>query len=336
MKTEVKALVCVSGIYVCYITYGIVQEWLFRFRSPVDGSQFQFTLSLLFIQCFANALFGGLASLTYEQPKHVPVSAFSITGATYMGAMLCSNDALKYVNYPTQTLAKSCKMIPVMLMGVLLRGKRYSLREYATVMMITAGISVFRLSNKSDLMEGNSSYGLTLLFISLLLDGVTGPQQEKLKSAYAPSPHQFMAYTNLWAMVFLSGALAYTGEAAGAVSYITANPQVLTYIVLFALTSAAGQNFIFYSIHTFDPLVCSLITTTRKFFTLLASVMLFGNSLSTPQWFGVLLVFSALSVDLYAKYNRRGRGGGVPVLDHQRTATAAAAAVTKKDSKKER
>lgn len=41
----------------------------------------------------------------------------------------------------------------------------------------------------------------------------------------------------------------------------------------------------------FGPLTCSIITTTRKFFTILASVILFANPISPLQWVGTVLVF---------------------------------------------
>ena len=43
-------------------------------------------------------------------------------------------------SYTAQVLAKSCKLIPVMLMGTLLHGKRYSALEYAAATLI-AGAS---------------------------------------------------------------------------------------------------------------------------------------------------------------------------------------------------
>ena len=42
----------------------------------------------------------------------------------------------------------------------------------------------------------------------------------------------------------------------------------------------------------FGPLPCSIITTTRKFFTVLASVVIFGNALSQRQWVGAAFVFA--------------------------------------------
>lgn len=59
------------------------------------------------------------------------------------------------------------------------------------------------------------------------------------------------------------------------------------------------QYFIFTTITNFGPLTCSIFTTTRKFFTILASVVIFGNALVTRQWAGVLLVFLGLGLDIF-------------------------------------
>ena len=57
------------------------------------------------------------------------------------------------------------------------------------------------------------------------------------------------------------------------------------------------QFFIFMCVSEFGPLPCSIITTTRKFFTVLGSVLMFGNSLLTHQWLGAVLVFAGIFLD---------------------------------------
>ena len=70
-------------------------------------------------------------------------------------------------------------------------------------------------------------------------------------------------------------------------------------MLMFSFASAMGQIFIFTTITTFGPLTCSIITTTRKFFTILGSVVLFGNTLLLRQWVGVVFVFVGLSFDVF-------------------------------------
>ena len=63
----------------------------------------------------------------------------------------------------------------------------------------------------------------------------------------------------------------------------------------------------------FGPLPCSIITTTRKFFTVLGSVIMFGNTLLTHQWCGAVLVFVGIFLDgAYGKQKPK------PTVEHQK------------------
>ena len=69
----------------------------------------------------------------------------------------------------------------------------------------------------------------------------------------------------------------------------------------FALCSAVGQSFIFYTIANFDPLVLSTVTTTRKIFSVMLSIFLKGHSLSLTGWSGIALACSGIFSELLAK-----------------------------------
>jgi UDP-galactose transporter B1 len=88
-------------------------------------------------------------------------------------------ESLKYIDYPTHILGKSCKLIPVMLMNFVLYGKIYSLKKYLIVLLITVGVSCFTLlqPKKSGKPTNNSLYGLMLLMVNLLIDGATNSTQ---------------------------------------------------------------------------------------------------------------------------------------------------------------
>ena len=67
----------------------------------------------------------------------------------------------------------------------------------------------------------------------------------------------------------------------------------------------AGQNFIFYTLHSFGSLVLATVTTTRKFFTVLASIAYYGHALNGQQWGGVGLVTAGLGLELFGKYRKQ-------------------------------
>lgn len=57
-----------------------------------------------------------------EWTGSVPQRDYITTAFSYLGGMAASYLALDYINFPTITLAKSCKMIPVMLTGSIMHG----------------------------------------------------------------------------------------------------------------------------------------------------------------------------------------------------------------------
>lgn len=304
-----KLLICTLGIYACYLGYGLAQEGVYK--PTAKGEKFGFTAFLLLAQCFTNAIFA-LLVLAYKAAtgaeKDAPALApilFSlkplVMSGSYVTAMFCSNEALKFVSYPTQAVGKSCKMIPVMLMGVILGTKKYGFMDYFCVALITAGIVMFNLA-KSKAGGENSTVGLALLFASLVLDGTTGSVQEGIQGKHKTSSTQMMFLCNFWAIVFAGAACVAQGQLEPALAFVANNPDFQVKLGIFSLASALGQNFIFLTIQWFSALTCSTITTTRKFFTVLASVFYYGHTLKQQQWYGTALVFIGIFVNMQQKH----------------------------------
>jgi UDP-galactose transporter B1 len=72
-------------------------------------------------------------------------------------------------------------------------------------------------------------------------------------------------------------------------------------ILCLNMTAAAGQIFIFFTIQLFSPLMCTTITTTRKFFTILLSVFNFGHHFTRVQWSAIVMVFGGLYLAIVSK-----------------------------------
>jgi UDP-galactose transporter B1 len=294
------------GIYVCYLGYGIVQEEIYSHE--FGGEKFTYSMFLVWAQCVGNGLLAyGVALYTGDVASATPAPphAYAKIAFAYIGSMYASNSSLAFVNYPTQALAKSCKLIPVMLSRIIINKKKYHLYEYLFVALITSGIYVFS-SGKAKEDRVNSYFGLTLLLISLILDAYTGPTQEELKRKYNMSETEMMYKMNFFAVILLTLGLITTAQIEP-IYFIIAHPRVLWPILLFALLSAFGQAIILHALFRFDSLVVTTITTTRKFFTILASVVWFGHSLSMVQWLGVSLVFLGLAGDIAFKTSHDAR-----------------------------
>lgn len=297
--TPQQLLYCFLGIFSLYFVFGLFQEKINR--GDYDGERFTFPQALVFFQCVFNTIFAKIISnfITKPGPDNTPTSIYATCSLCYMGAMVASNQALQYINYPTQVLGKSCKPIPVMILGVLLAKKKYPIAKYLCVLMIVSGVASFMYKDKKseNSNEHGFGYGELLLIISLTLDGLTGVTQENMRSKYITNQHHMMYNVNLWSTIYLFAALLVTGQGFKCGSFIYNHPQVIVHLLLFSLTSAFGQHFIFLTVVHFGPLTCSIITTTRKFFTILGSVLIFQNPMTSLQWFGAFLVFAGLGLD---------------------------------------
>jgi UDP-galactose transporter B1 len=119
--TAAKLVGCALAIYATFIYYGIIQERIYKTRYGPDQERFSHTFFLLLCQCAANAVFAWVYYMLTPRPPHmtpVPMLTYAKIAFTYLSAMLSSNAALQYMSYPAQVLAKSSKMLPVMLMRI--------------------------------------------------------------------------------------------------------------------------------------------------------------------------------------------------------------------------
>jgi len=262
------------------------------------------------VQSIVNALCAGLVLMVSPMPRdNTPFVKYLQVSVTSIAAMFCSNRALMYVDYPTQVLAKSCKSIPVMLMGVLVFRRKYTLVKYASVFMVAAGMALFMIpsgghTHKASENQTTTSFfvGVGLLVASLALDGLTGPFQDNLIHKYNPSAPHLMFYSNVWASIVMFFGVLVLGDLRPALTFLTTYPDLIVPVAMFSVCSALGQNFIYYTIRHFGSLTCTTVTTTRKFFTILASVLWFGHYVSIRQWTAVALVFLGLGIDIVYGY----------------------------------
>lgn len=317
-----RFLIYALGIFFCYFLYGIVQEKITRGRygqqtneDGTVGERFNFALALVWVQCLCNFIFAkGLLTVKPQKEDTTHTGYYAVSALTYVLAMVSSNMALRWVPYPTQVVGKSAKPIPVMILGVLLGRKSYSWIRYACVLTIVVGVILFMFKEgKASSAVANDKTGLgeILLILSLSMDGLTGAVQERMRSSSAPSGQQMMLSMNFWSTLMLGFAMIVTGEGKDFIHFATRHPELWSHLAMLALCGCVGQLFIFLMVAGFGPLACSVVTTTRKFFTVLCSVIFFGNVLIPRQWFGAVLVFVGLFADMF--YGKKSPSPKKPV-----------------------
>ncbi|WWC57810.1 uncharacterized protein I303_100345 [Kwoniella dejecticola CBS 10117] len=242
--------------------------------------------------------------------------------------------ALRHISYPTMVLGKSCKLIPVLLLNVLLYRRKFSPHKYLVVILVTIGISLFMLlaeTSKKKKGGNDSAWGLWLLGVNLFIDGLTNSTQDQIFSTYPSlSGQQMMFFMSFFTQLLLLPALIFpipsnplslishlplplSGTIASApitfakpeilnsISFIISHPDCLLPILAYALLGGLGQLFIFETIQHFGSLTLVMVTVTRKLFTMLLSVVVFEHTLTKGQWVGVGVVFGGIGVEAAMK-----------------------------------
>jgi len=314
LSDALKLLIGAGGIYGAFLYYGSLQEDVFRYAAA-DGGQFKQAWFLQVLEALANVIVGFFGMSLTGATKGIPLKMFGFSGASQVTAKAFTSLALANgLSFPVATLAKSAKMAPVMAGSLLLGGASYSLREYLQVAAIIVGTAI--VSSTGNIRKRgveNSTLGVVYILLSLAFDGVTAGFQKRLKTEtakvnIAPQPYDFMFWTNLFMCITASLVALSLGELQSGVMYCMQNPEIMSKILKFALCSALGQSFIFYTITNFDPLVLSTVTTTRKIFSVLLSVMFKGHYLSAGGWSGITLALGGVVAELQEKLTSSSSG----------------------------
>ncbi|KAI8963899.1 UAA transporter [Daldinia sp. FL1419] len=329
-----QLVVAVAGIYGSFLTWAYLQEKLTTtpHGAPDATEKFKYPVFLNTIQSLFAAMTGAIylyASTPRGHPVPPIIPSRRILGPLLLVALTSSlaspfgYASLAHIDYITFLLAKSCKLLPVMLLHVTVFRRRYPLYKYLVVAAVTAGVAVFTLHSgkshkKSSSTGGNSAWGLLLLGINLLFDGLTNSTQDYIFGTFQPySGPQMMCANNLMstavtaAYLVLSPWLARTGagewlgvdvsggagELEAALGFMARHPGVWADVLGFAACGAVGQVFIFYTLSTFSSVLLVTVTVTRKMFTMILSVVAFGHRLTRMQVFGVGLVFGGIGVE---------------------------------------
>ena len=162
--------------------------------------------------------------------------------------------------------------------------------------MIVFGVGLFIYKDGINSSQ-ETLWGYMLILISLLLDGCLGAAQDKMRTVSRPSSLNFMYYVNAWSTLIFIPLLFINYEGWRFVQFCMKHYEVGYYMAITVLLGTAGQYFVSTMISCYGSLPLAIVTTMRKFFTVLFSSLIFGNVLNTRQWAATILIFTVLILD---------------------------------------
>ncbi|KAE8670466.1 UDP-galactose/UDP-glucose transporter 5B [Hibiscus syriacus] len=267
-----KGIFAVSGIMITLVIYGVLQEKIMRVPYGVNKEYFKYSLFLVFCNRITTSAVsaGSLVTSKKALDPVAPVYKYCLISVTNILTTTCQYEALKYVSFPVQTLAKCAKMIPVMIWGTFIMQKTYKGFDYLVAFLVTLGCSIFILFpagiDLSPYGKGreNTVWGISLMVGYLGFDGFTSTFQDKLFKGYNMEIHNQIFYTTLCSCVLSFSGLVLQGHLLPAVDFVYRHNDCFLDIVLLSTVATTSQFFISYTIRNFGALAFAAIMTTRQ------------------------------------------------------------------------
>ena len=249
------------------LTWALLQERITTTPYGADKKIFRSPLVLNTVQSLFAAL-TGYAYFSYSSSPGQPSRVFPnvsislrllLVALTQSLASPFGYASLQHIDYITYILAKSCKLLPVMFLHITVFRRQYPLYKYGVVFLVTAGVAIFTLypahpkklkQSASSNGEKNVVYGMLLLGVNLLFDGLTNTIQDDIFSrtpkGIVSGPQMMTALNTISSVLTISYLLLnpWSTELNDALAFVKEHPKVGMDIMGFAVCGGLGQVFI--------------------------------------------------------------------------------------------
>lgn len=303
-----------TGLLISYLTWGYMQELIMTTKfTPTKHSKDGTFPSAAFC-VFSNRFLAIIVAIIAVKLRHgsvysnnvAPLLAFTPCALSNTMSSWSQYASLRYVSFPVQTVFKSSKIIPVMIMGKLLKGAIYPSSQYGEAALITLGVAIFSVASQEPSRESQTQVaGLIFMLMYITFDCFTSQWQSKIYDMYGKAnvdPYQMMLGVNTSAICITTAGLIFSGDFPKVWEFFLVNPSVLVYNVITAITSASGQLCIYYTIKEFGPIVFTIIMTVRQMISICISAYKFGHHISSLALCGAVIVFGVLFYQIRRKY----------------------------------
>ncbi|XP_018010221.1 adenosine 3'-phospho 5'-phosphosulfate transporter 2 isoform X2 [Hyalella azteca] len=297
-STTVRFIICSVAIFIFYVLYGCMLEFVFRVEGLRDHGWFVTLIQFGYYSLFAVMQ---LAVSRQSVRTNVPLNTYFTIALITVGTMGFSNTSMGYLNYPTQVIFKSCKLIPVMIGSIIILRKTYSFAQVLSCLMMCAGLVWFTLAD-SQIQPDFNLQGVVLVSMSLCCDAIIGNVQEAaLKNSHEPSARVVLYSYGLGFLCILAFLLLTGSLLPGAFFFLEHWWELMPAILVLSASGFCGVQAVLALVTLHGALVAVTVTTARKAISILLSFLLFTKPFTIQYVWGGTLVVLGIYLNLLAK-----------------------------------
>ncbi|XP_043277927.1 adenosine 3'-phospho 5'-phosphosulfate transporter 1 [Venturia canescens] len=301
---------CFFGLQMSYLTWGYLQEKIMTQEYVNDAgekSHFRDSQFLVFVNRILAFLMSGMYLIIKRQPRHTtPLYKYAFCSLSNIMSSWCQYEALKFVSFPTQVLAKASKIIPVMIMGKIVSKNSYEYYEYVTAVLISIGMTLFMLGSSTHTSDSATTIsGIILLAGYMVLDSFTSNWQNALFVEYGVTSIQMMCAVNMFSCMLTAMSLFQQSSFVQTLDFVMKYHGFIVDCLLISVCSASGQLFIFYTISQFGAVTFVIMMTIRQGLAILISCLVYQHNITVFGVIGVFIVFGSVFLRIYCSNRLR-------------------------------
>ena len=285
---------CLYGLFQEIIVYELFNRKLSIFTTCIHFAGCLYCSLLLY--CKERKSF---EMLKYSSPlkHHVALSILKTLTHAF------TNLSMQFINYPTKIICKS--MLPVVTICLsYIRGKRYSIYEILSVLILSLGLLFFVMGDDFVFPEETSA-GFFFVFLSLLTASATPIYQEYLSECYGTGSSEMLLFSYAGSFLICVCWASIIGEITEGINILVLHTTPFYFLCLlcFCTFGFLGANCSIGLTVRFGPLTNGICNCCRKFLSVLISLLSFPdrNHLDLTQITGIVLFAGSLIFRLIAK-----------------------------------
>jgi adenosine 3'-phospho 5'-phosphosulfate transporter B3 len=321
------------GVFLFFMLNSWVEEYTFK---KLPRFEFGWYLTFFELICFSafavferflnkvsNVSNEGILSHNAHYNRHLIV-AVAMTASRGL-----TNVSLQYLNYPTQVIFKSMKLITVMIGSLFILNNKFSVGEYVSAITLVVSACFFSFgdmqTNKQAMANANANAvqdpytdpsifttGIIIVTLSLVADAIHSNTQESLLKQHKASTSEAMLFTNFFSAILSLIVVITKGELGGAIDYCTAYPIAYILFIFRALVIYGGVLCFVTLIKSNGVVLATTVTTVRKILSILLSFVLFPKPFNDKHGLGVVIFCASVVIAIYDQRHRQKQQAARP------------------------
>ena len=346
--------ILVAGSLIGSAGFTVLQEGVFRHAGfKYAGIVTLSTQAVFTAAAFVEILSSSRAAIRHRQAQW---SHYFVAGIFNFGGMYLTNVSLNYIHYILRVVFKSSRLLPVMVMGLVLQGRSYTITDYSAALALIFSIVFFALGSNGEhphahhvhthdgtstmtTSEGKSAsvdagmalFGVALITIATFLDAIYANYVEKyfFRRRNPSSRSEVIAYTGLVSMMYTFIAVVLNGELVPGLHFFASHSSVALTLFFASVGGYLSLNCNVLVTKLYDCTRTEVVKSSRKIVTVAISFIVYPKPLNIQYLLGAL----CLVLSVWMKHgSSKGSGvgvGGVNSISSSSTSMAAGVAGSK-------